>query len=33
MTRDGDLVTFSPSILQGGCKHHYFIEQNRVRWA
>jgi hypothetical protein len=33
MTRVGDTVTFSPSILQGGCNHHYFIEANQVRWA
>lgn len=33
MTRAGDLVTFSPSILQTGCRHHYFIERNQVRWA
>ena len=33
MTRAGDTVTFSPSILQGGCNHHYFIEANQVRWA
>jgi hypothetical protein len=34
LTRSEDgTVTFSPSILQGGCKHHYFIENSRVRWA
>lgn len=33
MQHDGDVVTFSPSILQNPCGHHYFIEANRVRWA
>lgn len=28
---DDGTITFSPSILQGGCNHHYFIENNRVR--
>ena len=34
--REGDLVTFDPSISNARfCpkKAHYFIEQNRVRWA
>lgn len=33
MTRDGDALTFAPSILNQSCGSHYFIEQNRVRWA
>ncbi len=33
MTRDGDAVTFTPSILQQGCRHHYFIEASRVRFV
>ena len=33
---EGDFVTFSPSISNAQLcpkKAHYFIEQNRVRWA
>lgn len=34
MTKNGDMVTFSPSILQrGGCKSHYFIRENKIIWA
>jgi hypothetical protein len=34
MTKSGDLVTISPSILmRGGCKSHYFIRENKIVWA
>ena len=33
-TREGDVVTLAPSLLHRfECQSHYFIEQNKVRWA
>lgn len=28
-----DKVSFSPSILSGVCKSHFYIKNNKVEWA
>lgn len=34
MTKNGDLVTFTPSIqMRYGCQSHYFIRDNKIIWA
>lgn len=33
LKEEGDLITFSPSILNRFCNAHYFIEKNKIRWA
>jgi len=33
-TRNGDIVSFSPSIqFFGKCKSHYYITENEVKWC
>ena len=31
--RNGDFVTFAPSLLNRGCNAHYFIRNSEVAWA
>ena len=35
MTKNGDIVTFRPSVGNFGmpCKSHYFITENRIEWC
>lgn len=34
MRREGDKVTFSPSIaMRLGCKSHYFLVKNKIQWC
>jgi hypothetical protein len=34
-TREGDVVTFNPSIgnYQVPCRSHYYIHRNEIRWV
>jgi len=32
VTKSGDTITVSPSVLCG-CGAHYFIENNKIRWC
>lgn len=33
LTNDAGKITISPSILNSGCKAHYFIRTNKLVWA